>query len=225
MKRAVDQDRSRGQFILSGSAQFLTVPRLSESLAGRAAFLDLWPFSMAERTSGPSDFCDLLFTEPGALRSGSLSPWTRSDYLDLVCGGSYPEAITMPVRERREWFDAYLRTVISRVVREFAHIQHGESTPRLLALLAARAGSTSEIADCAGCATRSATVSPPESSCTSATRACPWATTSRCFLCRPCGARSHFVNRHRCHGRACHRHSTWVKSPGWGCRLGRLLIR
>ncbi|GGO79430.1 ATP-binding protein [Nonomuraea cavernae] len=147
IKRAVDQDRSRGQFILSGSAQFLTVPRLSESLAGRAAFLDLWPFSMAERTSGPSDFCDLLFTEPGALRSGSLSPWSRSDYLDLVCGGSYPEAVTMPVRERREWFDAYLRTVISRDVREFAHIQHGDSIPRLLALLAARAGSTSEIAD------------------------------------------------------------------------------
>jgi predicted AAA+ superfamily ATPase len=149
IKRAVDQDRSRGQFMLSGSAQFLTVPKLSESLAGRAAFLDLWPFSMAERTSGSADFCDLLFTDPVSLRRAGPSPWTRDDYLDLACGGSYPEAISMSVRHRREWFDAYLRTVISRDVREFARIQHGDSIPKLLSLLAARAGSTSEISDLA----------------------------------------------------------------------------
>lgn len=147
IKRAVDRDRARGQFILSGSAQFLTVPKLSESLAGRAAFLDLWPFSMAERTSGPADFCDLLFAEPNTLRRANISSWTRQDYLELICAGSYPEAVGMPARERREWFDAYLRTVVSRDVREFADIQHGESIPRLLALLAARAGSTAEIAD------------------------------------------------------------------------------
>ncbi|MEV0613729.1 ATP-binding protein [Nonomuraea sp. NPDC050404] len=149
IKWASDRDRRRGQFILSGSAQFLTVPKLSESLAGRAAFLDLWPFSMAERTSGPSDFCDLLLTDPAALRRAGSSPWKRSDYLDLICGGSYPEVISMSVREQREWFDSYLRTVISRDIREFAHIQHGESIPRLLNLLAARAGSTAEIADLA----------------------------------------------------------------------------
>ncbi|WP_327586525.1 ATP-binding protein [Nonomuraea sp. NBC_00507] len=149
IKRASDRDRSRGQFILSGSAQFLTVPKLSESLAGRAAFLDLWPFSMAERTSGPSDFCDLLFTDPASLRRTGPSPWTRADYLDLICVGSYPEVISMSGRERWEWFESYLRAVISRDVREFAHIQHGESIPRLLSLLAARAGSTAEVSDLA----------------------------------------------------------------------------
>ncbi|MFI6323994.1 ATP-binding protein [Nonomuraea sp. NPDC050556] len=149
VKLAVDRNRDRGQFVLSGSAQFLTVPKLSESLAGRAAFLDLWPFSMVERTSGPADFCDLLFTAPERLRHGRPSPWSRSGYLELVTGGSYPEAIEMPVHSRRVWFDSYLRTVISRDIREFAHIQHGESIPRLLSLLAARAGSTAEVADLA----------------------------------------------------------------------------
>jgi predicted AAA+ superfamily ATPase len=149
IKHVVDRDRSRGQFVLSGSAQFLTVPKISESLAGRAAFLDLWPFSMAERTGGTADFCDLAFERPEALRLAARSPWSRSDYLDLICAGSFPEAITMTPRDRREWFDSYLQTVISRDIREFAHIQQGTAIPRLLALLAARAGSTVANADMA----------------------------------------------------------------------------
>ena len=45
IKMAVDEDTRPGQFILSGSSRFLTVPTLSESLAGRAVFIDLWPLS------------------------------------------------------------------------------------------------------------------------------------------------------------------------------------
>ena len=149
IKYVVDRDRSRGQFILSGSAQFLTVPKLSESLAGRAAFLDLWPFSMAERTNGSADFCELAFERPDALRQSRRTGWSRSDYLDLICGGSFPEVVIMLARDRRQWFDSYLQTVISRDIREFAHIQQGTSVPRLLSLLAARAGSTVAVADLA----------------------------------------------------------------------------
>lgn len=149
IKYVVDRDRSRGQFILSGSAQFLTVPKLSESLAGRAAFLDLWPFSMAERTGGPADFCELAFERPDALRRPGRTCWSRADYLELICGGSFPEAVAMPIGDRRQWFESYLQTVISRDIREFAHIQQGASVPRLLSLLAARAGSTIALADLA----------------------------------------------------------------------------
>jgi len=56
IKIAVDEDPRPGRFILSGSSRFLTVPTLSESLAGRAAFVDLRPLSMAEITRGPADF-------------------------------------------------------------------------------------------------------------------------------------------------------------------------
>lgn len=50
IKTATDRDRRPRQFFLSGSTRFLTVPTLSESLAGRVAILDLWPLSVAERS-------------------------------------------------------------------------------------------------------------------------------------------------------------------------------
>lgn len=50
IKQVVDSDPAPGQFILSGSTRFLTVPKISESLAGRAVFVDLWPLSLGERT-------------------------------------------------------------------------------------------------------------------------------------------------------------------------------
>jgi hypothetical protein len=146
----VDRDDSRGQFILSGSTRFLSVPTLSESLAGRAAFVDLWPFAMAERVSAPADFCDRLFDGPSALGGAASSPWTREMYIDTICSGGYPEVVSRTGRATRvAWYEGYLRTVVQRDIASFAEVQHGEVVPRLLALIAARAGSTAVIADLA----------------------------------------------------------------------------
>lgn len=124
--------------MLSGSTRFLTVPTISESLAGRAAFVDVWPFTMAERTSSPADLPHLLLTEPGAVRDAAAPGWRRQDYLDLVCTGGFPEAVALPAGPvQQAWFDGYLRTVITRDVRSFAEVRHAELLPGLLALLAA----------------------------------------------------------------------------------------
>jgi uncharacterized protein len=148
IKAVVDRDRSRGQFLLSGSAQFLTVPRLSESLAGRAAFMELWPLAMAERTGVTPDFTDLAFTDPAALRRGRTH-WTRTGYIDAITEGGFPEVLELTPADRRTWYDSYLRTVISRDIVEFAQIERGAAVPRLLNLLAARAGGTAVLADLA----------------------------------------------------------------------------
>lgn len=148
IKAIVDRDRGRGQFLLSGSAQFLTVPRLSESLAGRAAFLELWPLAMAERTGAAPDFAGLAFTDPVALRRGRTT-WTRAGYIDVIAGGGFPETLDQSPADRRTWYDSYLRTVVSRDIVEFAQIERGAAVPRLLALLAARAGGTAVLADLA----------------------------------------------------------------------------
>lgn len=64
IKTATDRDRRPRQFFLSGSTRFLTVPTLSESLAGRVAILDLWPLSVAERSGVRPEIIAQLFTEP-----------------------------------------------------------------------------------------------------------------------------------------------------------------
>ena len=48
IKRAVDEERSPGRFLLTGSAQVLVLPSLSRELVGRMGILTLWPLSQAE---------------------------------------------------------------------------------------------------------------------------------------------------------------------------------
>ncbi|HEU5158484.1 MAG TPA: ATP-binding protein [Streptosporangiaceae bacterium] len=140
IKIVVDEDWAPGQFLLSGSSRFLTVPTLSESLAGRAGIIELWPLSMAERAGSGVNFVDQIFNEPDRLR-GRVSPWTRRDHLGVIVDGGYPEAIRLRgAAARRNWYDSYVDTIIQRDIREFARIQEAGALPRLLELLAARAG-------------------------------------------------------------------------------------
>ncbi|MFI7449396.1 ATP-binding protein [Nonomuraea sp. NPDC049714] len=140
IKQVVDEDWSPGQFVLSGSTRFLSVPTLSESLAGRVAFVDLWPFAVTERTGGTGGFCDQLFADPSSVTQRA-SAWTRDDYIKLICHGSYPEVLrlTSPVAIR-QWFRGYLDTVIFRDIQEFAQVNKVRAIPDLIALVAARAG-------------------------------------------------------------------------------------
>jgi predicted AAA+ superfamily ATPase len=150
IKYVVDQSNSRGQYVLSGSTRFLTVPTLSESLAGRAVFVELWPFSVAERVGAAADFGDRLFDTVASVADLGGSRWTRSDYLDVITSGGFPEVVELPSGvARRLWFEAYLQTVIERDVRSFAEIHHAAVVPRMLGLLAARSGSTVVTADIA----------------------------------------------------------------------------
>lgn len=149
IKVAVDSDSRPGSFLLSGSSRFLTVPTLSESLAGRIAFVDLWPLSMPERVRAEVDFVAGVFGEPEKLAASS-SQWTRREYLDCVTAGGYPEALSIssPVA-RRAWYDGYLNTVVNRDIRDFATITHGDAVSKLLGLVVARAGSLTVLSDLA----------------------------------------------------------------------------
>lgn len=150
VKYAVDRDDRPGQFVLSGSTRFLTVPTLSESLAGRAIFVDLWPFAMAERVRDDGHICDMLFDDPKKTLLAPPSVWDRDAYLDLFCAGGFPEAVRIgSERLRRSWFDGYLRTVTTRDIREFAHVSQAGLLEDLLGLVASRAGGGLVLADLA----------------------------------------------------------------------------
>jgi hypothetical protein len=49
VKRAIDRDRKPGRFLLTGSADLLLMRQVSESLAGRASYLALWPMTRREQ--------------------------------------------------------------------------------------------------------------------------------------------------------------------------------
>ena len=138
IKMAVDSDPAPGGFLLTGSADFLTVPGISESLAGRVAIFELSPFSQGEIEGREERFIDRVFDEPGSLRSMPASRIPVSEYAHRIYAGGYPEPLAMDHRNRRRWFDAYVRTIVSRDVAEFTGARRTREIPRLLRALAAR---------------------------------------------------------------------------------------
>jgi uncharacterized protein len=143
IKIAVDADPRPGSFILSGSSRFLTIPTLSESLVGRAAVVELWPLSAAERAGAAPCLIDQLLAGDQGLRSLPESSLTRLDYLKLVCAGGFPELLrAKSPRGRANWLTGYLTTVAQRDIRDIAQIRQAAEIPRMLALLAGRTAQT-----------------------------------------------------------------------------------
>lgn len=138
-KQAADRDRMRGQMLLTGSTNYLADRGLSETLAGRAGRLLLWPLSMGERLGLRETFVDRLF-EPTKWPAGAET-LSRTELVKTVLEGGYPEIVTerLTDRQRRYWFEAYVHDVVSReALRPVAEVRLETELRRLLRLLAAR---------------------------------------------------------------------------------------
>ncbi len=148
IKRSVDKKRQPGRFLLTGSANALVLPKVSESLAGRMEVLKLWPFSQGEIEGHRESFIDRCFAKefkPGA--SGD-SNWPS--LVDRIVAGGYPEVLTRKESRRQQaWFGSYITTILERDVRDIANIQGLRELPRLLQLIAARAANVLNLTDLA----------------------------------------------------------------------------
>jgi uncharacterized protein len=148
IKRSVDARRQPGRFLLTGSANALVLPKVSDSLAGRMEVLLLSPFSQGEIEGRREHFVDACFEKdfgPGNYRD---SGWPA--LAERIVQGGYPELITRPSTARRQaWFGSYVTTILERDVRDMANIQGLREMPRLLRLASARASGILNFADMA----------------------------------------------------------------------------
>jgi predicted AAA+ superfamily ATPase len=140
IKAQVDRDSSPGQFVITGSSNFLTIPTIAESLAGRAGFVEVWPFTQGELANATDRFVDAVFTGVPSLAEYRPSNIGRRELLERVCVGGYPEIHALPRSQRPGWFRDYVRTTIERDVVEMSGIRKVAETGQLLRLLAARSG-------------------------------------------------------------------------------------
>jgi predicted AAA+ superfamily ATPase len=140
LKRAVDRRRTPGRFLLTGSANVLLVPKLSESLAGRMEILRLHPLSQSEIAGRAARFLDVLFAGTFKARTGER---LGRGLIELVTAGGFPAALARAVpRRRAAWYRDYVETIVQRDVRELARISSLDVLPRLLAVAA---GQTSRL--------------------------------------------------------------------------------
>jgi hypothetical protein len=134
IKKSVDEDSRPGRFILTGSANILTIPTASESLAGRMEVMELHPFSRGEIIRCAPSFLGSVFQgnvpKPEEILIGD-------DLLGAVLGGGYPEALGKkdPTR-RRQWYRSYVEAILKRDVREIANVHKLTEMPDLLKVLA-----------------------------------------------------------------------------------------
>ena len=144
IKAEVDRKRQPGRFLLTGSAQVLSLPQVSETLAGRVEILPLYPLSQGEIEGVKEGFIDALFAEavPALrLKSGGKQGDDKDDVMNRALAGGYPEALARPKFERRRaWHESYISTILQRDVRELCHIERLTEMPWLLNVLANRAG-------------------------------------------------------------------------------------
>jgi len=146
IKAEVDRSPQPGRFLLTGSADVLLLPRLSDPLAGRLEMVTLWPLSQGEIAGSKESFLDVVFA-PSA-PDFPASAEDRAGLMGRLLLGGYPPVLIRPAPERRRaWFGSYLTAILQRDVRDLANIEDLTALPRLLGLMAARSCSLLNLAE------------------------------------------------------------------------------
>ncbi len=123
----VDSDQRFGRWVLTSSQQYQVMDRITQSLAGRVARLELMPFSYAELK--------------GVGRAAK-------DVREVIWRGGYPPVHSRPVDPAR-WFSDYIATYIERDVRSLAAIRDLTRFAAFVRLCATRSGQILNLASMA----------------------------------------------------------------------------
>lgn len=125
LQQIVDESGLTGQFILSGSQNFLLLEKITQTLAGRVYHLELLPFSVAEITS----------KQP-------------IDVNEAIIKGGYPRIYDKNIAPI-DYFPSYVKTYVERDVRTIVNVQDlamFQSFVQLCAVYAGQAFNASEFA-------------------------------------------------------------------------------
>lgn len=138
IKRSVDKKRRTGRFLLSGSANFSLIKGISETLAGRAVYFTLHPFTLRElqRKTSEKPFLQRFF-ETGQIQQPRLKTAIKSE--DILLGGMPPIHLK-ETKNKALWFKGYEQTYLERDVRVLSQIGNIISFRHLLQLTALRTG-------------------------------------------------------------------------------------
>ncbi len=131
----VDQNDCSGQYILTGSQNFLLLEKISQSLAGRCAIHHLLPFSRTELLgidpTNPENIAGLIQQTAGQSQ--------ENDLFETLWTGNYPRIHDKHIPPQ-QWLASYIQTYIERDVRSIINISDLETFTRFVRLCAGRTG-------------------------------------------------------------------------------------
>jgi predicted AAA+ superfamily ATPase len=144
VKRAVDEDRAPGRFLLTGSANLLLMKRVSETLAGRAVYLTLRPLTRLElRGRGSAGAWSELYRRPDRAWPEMLrSRNAPDDWREAVRLGGYPTPAHQlrHAPERALWHAGYTQTYLERDLRDLSAVDSLPAFRRLMRAACLRIG-------------------------------------------------------------------------------------
>lgn len=138
IKKAVDEDQKPGRFLLTGSANVMTLPRVADSLAGRIETFSLLPLARAEVEGRVPAFLDRLFAGEAPVGDGG----TLGDaWIVAAVTSGFPEAIARDSERRcQDWAWSYLASILTRDLRDIAEVERLTELPKFVRLLAEYSG-------------------------------------------------------------------------------------
>ena len=145
IKREIDRERSPGRFLLTGSANLLLMQRVSETLAGRASYINFWPMTRREQLGlAACGGWEILIGESEDrwmdILSGQSTP--SEDWHRLARRGGFPTP-ALELKEdqgRSVWFDGYVKTYLERDLQHLSAISALPDFRRLMRAACLRMG-------------------------------------------------------------------------------------
>ena len=135
IKMVVDKDNSKGQYLLTGSANIRFAKIVKDSLAGRLGTVRLRQLAFAEIEGNAPDFLDVAFNR--GFEGRDFSGFCKRDIIHLAFEGGYPEARELPPPDRRDWFKTYLDDLLTKDVQDITEIRKVETLRKVALSLVA----------------------------------------------------------------------------------------
>lgn len=136
IKQQIDEDRKPGQYLLTGSANALMLPQLSDSLAGRMETINLLPLSGCEIAGVPSTFLNKILS--GVVPTAKVTR-VRDALIQKILSGGFPEPFSRKRQDRRTiWFQQYIKSIVQKDLKDLGKIEHINVMPKLIRLLASQ---------------------------------------------------------------------------------------
>lgn len=116
IKQVVDNDKRKGQFLLTGSSNIFTSMKVADSLPGRVVPFKLWPLTISEirRKKPPQILNWALQKNPSLSQIHDVEAMGRKEYVQLILEGGFPEPRNLDIGPRQKQYRSYVDNIVER---------------------------------------------------------------------------------------------------------------
>lgn len=146
IKTLINQRPNKKQVLLSGSANYLTLPSVHESMAGRLGQVRLRPLTEGEIQGKPPRFIERLFKDDFN-EAITFEDCNKELIVKKALLGGFPDVLNFDDAQRNFWYDAYKENSAQKDVIRLLQIRKPEVFQKLLELCASQSSHPVNITD------------------------------------------------------------------------------